>query len=97
MIEKVFGEVHYYDCKGRQYHLDNLRNEIASMGIEVTRTAFNDDYDGYVEVMVTLEQAIELNKKYKRFYLPIGRGNTIEEQFNDALRIERMVNKTRKG
>ena len=90
MIEKVFGEIHYYDCKGRQYRLDNLRNEIASMGIEVTHTAFNDDYDAYVEVMVTLEQAIELNKKYKRFYLPIGRGNTIEEQFNDALRIERM-------
>ena len=53
-MEKVFGEVHYYDCKGRQYRLDNLRNEIVSMDIEVTRTAFNDDYDGYVEVMVTL-------------------------------------------
>jgi len=96
-MEKVFGEVHYYDCKGRQYRLDYLRNEIEQMGIEVTRTAFNDDYDGYVEVMVTLEQAIELNKKYKRFVLPIGRGNTIEEQFNDALRIERQVNKTRRG
>ena len=96
-MEKVFGEVHYYDCKGRQYRLDHLRNEIEQMGIEVNGTSFNDDYDGYVEVMVTLEQAIELNKKYKRFVLPIGKGNTIEEQFNDALRIERMVNKTRKG
>jgi len=67
------------------------------MGIEVNGTSFNDDYDGYVEVMVTLEQAIELSKKYKRFVLPIGRGNTLEEQFNDSLRIDRMVNKTRKG
>jgi hypothetical protein len=96
-MEKVFGEVHYYDCKGRQYRLDHLRNEIEQMDIEVNGTSFNDDYDGYVEVMVTLEQAIELSKKYKRFVLPIGKGNTIEEQFNDALRIERMVNKTRKG
>jgi hypothetical protein len=96
-MEKVFGEVHYYDCKGRQYRLDHLHNEIEQMDIEVNGTSFNDDYDGYVEVMVTLEQAIELSKKYKRFVLPIGKGNTIEEQFNDALRIERMVNKTRKG
>ena len=96
-MEKVLGEVHYYDCKGRQYRLDNLRNEVEQMGIEVNGTSFNDDYDGYVEVMVTLEQAIELSKKYKRFVLPIGKGNTIEEQFNDALRIERMVNKIIKG
>jgi len=94
---KVFGEVHYYDCKGRQYRLDRLRSEIEQMGIEVNGTSFNDDYDGYVEVMVTLEQAVELSKKYKRFVLPIGKGNTIEEKFNDALRIERMVNKRRKG
>lgn len=96
-MEKVFGEVHYYDCKGRQYRLDHLRNEIEQMGIEVNGTSFNDDYDGYVEVMVTLEQAIELSKKYKRFILPIGRGNTIEKQFNDALRIEKMMNKMIKG
>lgn len=96
-MEKVLGEVHYYDCKGRQYRLDNLRNEIASMGIEINGTYFNSDYDGYIDVKVTLEQAVELSKKYKRFVLPIGRGNTIEEQFNDALRIERMVNKMRKG
>lgn len=96
-MEKVFGEVHYYDCKGRQYRLDHLRSEIEQMGIEVNGTSFNDDYDGYVEVMVTLEQAVELSKKYKRFVLPIGKGNTIEEQFNDSLRIDRMVNKTRKG
>lgn len=90
-MEKVFGEVHYYDCKGRRYRLDHLRSEIEQMGIEVNGTSFNDDYDGYVEVMVTLEQAVELSKKYKRFVLPIGKGNTIEEQFNDALRIEKMV------
>ena len=89
---KVFGEVHYHDCKGRQYRLDYLRNEIEGMSIEVNRTAFNDDYDGYVEVMVTLEQAIELSKKYPKFCLPIGRGNTIEEQFNDAVRIEKLIN-----
>lgn len=96
-MEKVFGEVHYYDCKGRQYKLDYLRNKIEKMGIEVTRTAFNDDYDGYVEVMVTLEQARLLKKKFPHFCLPIGKGDTLKEQFNDALRIERMVDKMRKG
>ena len=88
---KVFGEVHYHDCKGRQYRLDYLRNEIEQMGLEVTRTAFNDDYDGYVEVKVTLDEAINLSKKYKHFCLPIGRGKTIEEQFNDAIRIEKLI------
>lgn len=89
-MDKVFGDIHYYDCKGRQYKLDYLSNEIKQMGVEVTRTGFNDDYDGYVEVRVTLEEAIMLSNKYKHFGL-IGNGKTIEEQFKDALRIEKMI------
>ena len=92
-MEKVYAEVHYYDCKGRQYRLNYLADELRIMGIDVQGTGFNDDYDGYVEVLVTLEQAIELDKKYKSKFNMIGRGNTIEEIFTDALRIDRMVNR----
>lgn len=91
-MEKVYAEVHYYDCKGRQYRLDRLSDELRDLGIEVLGSHFNDDYDGCVDVRVTLEQAIELDKKYKHFNI-IGRGKTIEETFNDALRVEKFVNK----
>lgn len=92
-MEKVYAEVHYYDCKGRQYRLNYLADELRRMGIEVNGTGFNGDYDGYVDVLVTKEQAIELDKKYKSKFNMIGRGNTIEEIFDDALRIDRMVNR----
>ena len=92
-MERVYAEVHYYDCKGRQYRLNYLADDLRIMGIDVQGTGFNNDYDGYVEVIVTLEQAITLDKKYgSKFYI-IGRGNTIEEIFADALRIDRMVNR----
>lgn len=92
-MERVYAEVHYYDCKSRQYRLNYLADDLRIMGIDVQGTGFNDDYDGYVEVLVTLEQAIELDKKYKSKFNMIGRGNTIEEIFTDALRIDRMVNR----
>ena len=91
-MEKVYGEVHYYDCKGRQYRLDYLADDLRGMGIEVNGTGCNDDYDGYVEVLVTREQAVILDKKYHNDFNMIGRGKTIDEIFNDALRIDRMVN-----
>jgi len=91
-MEKVYAEVHYYDCKGRQYRLNYLADELRGIGIDVQGTGFNDDYDGFVECQVTLEQAINLDKKYgSKFYI-IGRGRTIEEIFADSLKIERMVN-----
>lgn len=92
-MERVYAEVHYYDCKGRQYRLNYLADDLRIMGIDVQGTGFNDDYDGYVEVLVTLEQAITLDEKYGNKFNIIGRGNTIEEIFADALRIDRMVNR----
>lgn len=92
-MEKVYGEVHYYDCKGRQYRLNYLADELRGIGIEVNGTGFNDDYDGYVEVLVTKEQAVILDNKYKSKFCMIGRGKTIEEIFDDALRIDKMVSR----
>lgn len=89
--EKVYGYVHYYDVKGRQYRLDYLAQELRNMGIDVEGTGFNDDYDGYVEVRVNLEQAKILDKKYGSKFNMIGKGNSVEEEFMDALRIENMV------
>lgn len=89
--EKVDGYVHYYDAKGRQYRLDYLAQELRNMGIDVEGTGFNDDYDGYVEVKVNLEQAKILRKKYGSKFNVIGKGNSVEEEFMDALRIEKMV------
>lgn len=89
--ETVDGYVHYYDAKGRQYRLDYLAQELRNMGINVEGTGFNDDYDGYVEVRVNLEQAKILDKKYGSKFNMIGKGNSIEEIFIDALRIEKMV------
>lgn len=91
-MEKVYAEVHYHDAKGRQYRLDRLADELKSNGIEVTGSDFNDDYDGYVEVEITKLQAVELDKKYGSKLYIIGKGNTIEEIFDDALRIEKLVN-----
>ena len=92
--EKVDGYVHYYDAKGRQYRLDYLAQELRNMGIDVEGTGFNDEdeYDGYVEVKVNLEQAKILHKKYGSKFNMIGKGNSVEEEFTDALRIEKMVN-----
>ena len=92
-MEKVFADVHYYDCKGRQYRLNYLADELRGIGIEVNGTGFNDDYDGYVEVLVTKEQAVILDNKYKSKFAMIGNGNTIEEIFDDALRIDKMVSR----
>ncbi len=89
--EKVDGYVHYYDAKGRQYRLNYLAQELRNMGIDVEGTGFNDDYDGYVEVRVNLEQAKILDKKYGSKFNMIGKGNSVEEEFMDALRIENMV------
>ena len=95
--ETVMGEVHYYDAKGRQYRLNYLADELRNMGIKVTGTGFNDDYDGYVEVEVNLEQAKMLDKKYGSKFNMIGRGKTVEEIFADALRVDKMARSLMEG
>ena len=87
----VPGYVHYYDAKGRQYRLDYLAQDLRNMGINVVGTGFNDDYDGYVEVEVNFEQAKMLDRKYGSKFNLIGRGNSIEEMFSDAVRVDRMA------
>ena len=86
LSRKVYGEVHYYDAKGRQYRLDYLAQDLRNMGIKVTGTGFNDDYDGYVEVEVNLEQAKMLDNKFGSKFDLFGRGSSIEEQFANALK-----------
>lgn len=71
-MAKVLVEVHYYDCKGRQYRLDNLAQSLRSMGIEVNRTGFESDYDGYVECMVTKPQFVTLHRKWANRLHAIG-------------------------
>jgi hypothetical protein len=89
--ETVYGRVHYYDAKGRQYRLNRLAQDLRNMGINVIGTDFEDDYDGYVEVDVNLEQAKMLEKKYgSKFYI-CGRGCNVEERFANGLKIRRMV------
>lgn len=88
---KIWAEVHYHDAKGRQYRLEHLADELENMGIEVNGTGFNDDYDGYVDVSVSLEQAKKLYEKYPARLYICGRGSTIEEKFADAFRIQEMT------
>lgn len=90
--DTVLAEVHLYDCKGRQFELNYLRMDLNKMGIETTGTGFNDDYDGFVDVKITFEQAKLLDQQYgnKLYIIGEGRGRTIEERFNNALRINKM-------
>lgn len=88
--ETIWACVHYFDAKGRQYKLDGLAEELRNIGIKTLRSGFESDYDGYVEVEITLEQARALDEKYGSKLYIIGNGSTIEEQFADALRIEKM-------
>ena len=86
----IFGVVHYFDAKGRQYRLNRLADELRSIGIKVIGTGFESDYDGYVEVEIDLEQTRILDKKYGTKFYICGRGNTIEEMFSDAVRINKI-------
>ncbi len=73
--------------------MNYLADELRGMGIKINGSGFNDDYDGYVDVEVNLEQAKLLSKKYgSKFYI-CGKGKTIEEMFADAVRIDKMLNK----
>lgn len=90
MKDTIWASVHYFDAKGRQYRLDSLAQELRGMGINVLSSGFESDYDGYVEVEIDLEQAKMLDKKYNSKLYIIGKGDTIESQFADALRIEKM-------
>lgn len=86
LSRKVYGEVHYYDAKGNQYRLDCLAQDLRNMGVKVTGTGFNDDYDGYIEVEVNLEQAKMLDDKFGSKFDLFGRGSSVEERYANALK-----------
>lgn len=90
MEQKVYGDIHVYDYKGKYWLLDRIAQEVATMGIEVVTCGQNDEDDGFVTVYVSREQAKELDKKYKHFNICYGRGKTIDEIFDDALRVEKI-------
>lgn len=91
--QTIWAEVHYHDAKGRQYRLNHLADKLQNMGIKVNGTGFNDDYDGYVNVEINLQQAKILDQLYDSKLYICGKGNTIEEIFADAIRINNMVKK----
>lgn len=92
--EKVMAEVHCYDAKGRRYRLEQLADELKKMNIEVNGVGFDGDYDGYVDIKVNREQAKMLDtSKYRRRFNIVagGEGTTIDEQFDNAIAIDRML------
>lgn len=91
----VLARVHRFDCKGRQYVLDRLAEDLRDRGITVTGTDFDDEhgYDGFVDVKVTLDEAIALDKEYgTKFYIyGGGRSGDVLTRFNEALKTESSI------
>lgn len=98
--EKVGGSIYYYDAKRRWYRLDQIASELKGLGIEVGRTGFNSDEEGYVNVEVTREQARMISaSKFGRYFMLWGTSQTgsIDEQFDEALETEKLVKKRSKA